>query len=195
MVELITVDGVARGVVCRHQISGALETHTAHAVLLATGGYSNVYFLSTNALKSNASALMAAHRRGACFANPCYTQIHPTCIPSGGAGQSKLTLMSESLRNDGRVWLPASAGDGRPATEIPAAERDYFLERQYPRYGNMVPRDVASRRVQELCQVGRGVGPGGKAGGQAVYLDLGDAIDARWQESDRIPLRQPAGDV
>ena len=177
VVELITVDGVARGVVCRHQLSGELETHTAHAVLLATGGYSNVYFLSTNALKSNASALMAAHRRGACFANPCFTQIHPTCIPRGGAGQSKLTLMSESLRNDGRVWLPAAAGDDRPAAKIPEAERDYFLERQYPRYGNMVPRDVASRRVQELCQAGRGVGPGGKAGGQAVYLDLDDAIE------------------
>jgi succinate dehydrogenase / fumarate reductase flavoprotein subunit len=172
MVELICVDGVARGVVCRHGLSGALETFTAHAVLLASGGYSNVFYLSTNAVKSNASAIWRAHRQGACFANPCFTQIHPTCIPAGDTWQSKLTLMSESLRNDGRVWLPVKAGDSRPAGEIPEQERDYFLERQYPTYGNMVPRDLASRRARELCRAGRGVGPGGRG----VYLDLAEAI-------------------
>ncbi|MFN6354904.1 MAG: fumarate reductase/succinate dehydrogenase flavoprotein subunit [Cyanobacteriota bacterium] len=172
MVELITVDGVARGVVCRHLISGELEVHTANALLLASGGYSNVYYLSTNAVKSNASAIWRAHRKGAFFANPCFTQIHPTCIPSGDPYQSKLTLMSESLRNDGRVWLPQQPGDSRPPEAIPEAERDYFLERQYPTYGNMVPRDVASRRARELCLAGQGVGPGGRS----VYLDLADAI-------------------
>jgi succinate dehydrogenase / fumarate reductase flavoprotein subunit len=173
MLELITVDGVARGVVSRHQLSGALEVFTANAVLLASGGYSNVYFLSTNAVKSNASAILAAHRRGAWLANPCFTQIHPTCIPSGDPGQSKLTLMSESLRNDGRLWVPARPGDGRPPAAIPEAERDYFLDRQYPAFGNMVPRDVASRRARELCLAGHGVGPGARA----VYLDLAEAIE------------------
>ncbi len=172
MVELVTVDGVARGVVCRHLVSGALETITGHAVLLATGGYANVYYLSTNALPSNASAIWRAHRQGALFANPCFTQIHPTCIPSGDPHQSKLTLMSESLRNDGRLWLPARPGDGRPPAEIPEAERDYFLERHYPAYGNMAPRDLASRRARELCAAGHGVGPGGRS----VYLDLAEAI-------------------
>jgi len=172
MVELVTVDGVARGVVCRHLVSGALETITGHAVLLATGGYSNVYYLSTNALQSNASAIWRAHRQGGLFANPCFTQIHPTCIPSGDPHQSKLTLMSESLRNDGRLWLPSHPGDARPPDAIPEAERDYFLERQYPAYGNMVPRDVASRRARELCAAGQGVGPGGRS----VYLDLAEAI-------------------
>ncbi|MEB3199242.1 MAG: fumarate reductase/succinate dehydrogenase flavoprotein subunit [Synechococcaceae cyanobacterium] len=172
MLELICVDGVARGVVCRNGRSGALEVHTAQAVLLASGGYSNVYFLSTNALHSNASAIWSAHRRGACFANPCFTQIHPTCIPAGDAWQSKLTLMSESLRNDGRLWLPKCPGDSRPPAEIPEHDRDYFLERLYPSYGNMVPRDVASRRAQELCRQGLGVGPGGGS----VYLDLAEAI-------------------
>ena len=172
MLELITVDGIARGVVVRHLLSGALEVHTASSVLLCSGGYSNVYFLSTNALKSNASAIWRAHRKGALFANPCFTQIHPTCIPSGDEQQSKLTLMSESLRNDGRIWLPKQAGDGRAAAEIPEQDRDYFLERMYPSYGNMAPRDVASRRARELCNAGRGVGPGGRS----VYLDLTDAI-------------------
>ncbi len=172
MLELITVDGVARGIVCRHLLTGALETHTAHAVLLASGGYTNVYYLSTNALKSNASAIWAAHRQGALFANPCFTQIHPTCIPSGDVYQSKLTLMSESLRNDGRIWLPAKPNDTRAAAEIPEEERDYFLERAYPAYGNMVPRDVASRRARELCRAGHGVGPGGRS----VYLDFSAAI-------------------
>jgi succinate dehydrogenase / fumarate reductase flavoprotein subunit len=201
MLELITVDGVARGVVSRHQLSGALEAFTAHAVLLASGGYSNVYFLSTNAVKSNASAILAAHRRGAWFANPCFTQIHPTCIPSGDPGQSKLTLMSESLRNDGRLWVPARPGDGRPPAAIPEAERDYFLERQYPAFGNMVPRDVASRRARELCLAGHGVGPGGRA----VYLDLAEsierdglpAIEARYgnllQMYERITGEDPRG--
>ena len=172
MLDLITVDGVSRGIVCRHQLSGRLEVHTADAVLLASGGYSNVYFLSTNARRSSVSAIWSAHRRGALFANPCFTQIHPTCIPAGEAGQSKLTLMSESLRNDGRLWLPLQPGDRRPAAEIPPSERDYFLERLYPSYANMVPRDVASRRSRELCLQGQGVGPDG----QAVYLDLGEAI-------------------
>jgi succinate dehydrogenase / fumarate reductase flavoprotein subunit len=172
VLDLITVDGVARGVVCRHQLSGALEAVSAHAVLLASGGYSNVYFLSTNAVKSNASAILAAHRRGAFFANPCFTQIHPTCIPSGDPGQSKLTLMSESLRNDGRLWVPLRPGDDRPPAAIPEAERDYFLERLYPAYGNMAPRDVASRRAREICLAGHGVGPGGRS----VYLDLAEAI-------------------
>ena len=201
LVELITVDGVARGVVCRHLLSGELEVHTANAVLLASGGYSNVYFLSTNAVKSNASALWRAHRKGAFFANPCYTQIHPTCIPSGDVHQSKLTLMSESLRNDGRVWLPMRPGDERAPDAIPEGERDYFLERQYPTYGNMVPRDVASRRARELCLAGHGVGPGGRA----VYLDLAEsierdglpAIEARYgnllQMYERITGEDPRG--
>ena len=172
LVELIRIDGVARGVICRNLLSGALETHTGHAVVLASGGYSNVYFLSTNALKSNASAIWRAHEQGALFANPCFTQIHPTCIPSGDPYQSKLTLMSESLRNDGRVWLPQESHDTRDAESIPESERDYFLERQYPSYGNMVPRDVASRRARELCNAGKGVGPAGRS----IFLDLRDAI-------------------
>ena len=179
MLELITVDGIARGVVARHLLSGELEVHTASSVLLCTGGYSNVYFLSTNALKSNASAIWRAHRKGALFANPCFTQIHPTCIPGGDEQQSKLTLMSESLRNDGRIWLPKQAGDARAASEIPEQDRDYFLERMYPSYGNMAPRDVASRRARELCNAGRGVGPGGRS----VYLDLTDAIERDGKES------------
>ena len=179
MLELITVDGVARGVVTRHTVTGELEVHTARAVLLCSGGYSNVYFLSTNALKSNASAIWRAHRKGALFANPCFTQIHPTCIPSGDAFQSKLTLMSESLRNDGRIWLPKQAGDSRPAEAIPEQERDYFLERLYPRYGNMAPRDVASRRAREFCNEGLGVGPAGRS----VYLDLTDAIRSEGQDA------------
>ena len=172
LVELIRIDGVARGVICRNLLSGAIETHTGHAVVLASGGYSNVYFLSTNALKSNASAIWRAHEQGALFANPCFTQIHPTCIPSGDPYQSKLTLMSESLRNDGRVWLPQESHDTRDAESIPESERNYFLERQYPSYGNMVPRDVASRRARELCNAGKGVGPAGRS----IYLDLRDAI-------------------
>ena len=179
MLELITVDGIARGVVARHLLSGELEVHTASSVLLCSGGYSNVYFLSTNALKSNASAIWRAHRKGALFANPCFTQIHPTCIPSGDEQQSKLTLMSESLRNDGRIWLPKQTGDTRAAAEIPEQDRDYFLERMYPSYGNMAPRDVASRRARELCNAGHGVGPGGRS----VYLDLTDAIERDGKET------------
>ncbi len=177
LLELITVMGVARGVVCRHLLSGELEVHTAPAVVLATGGYSNVYYLSTNAVQSNASAIWRAHRQGALLANPCFTQIHPTCIPSGDAGQSKLTLMSESMRNDGRIWVPANPHDNRRPEQIPEAERDYFLERLYPRYGNMAPRDLASRRARELCNAGHGVGPGGRS----VYLDLRDAIAEQGQ--------------
>ncbi len=172
VLDLITLDGVARGAVCRHRLSGALETHTAHVVLLASGGYSNVFHRSTNAVRSNASALWRCHRRGALMANPCFTQIHPTCIPSGDPDQSKLTLMSESLRNDGRVWLPRRPGDHRPPDRVPEAERDYFLERLYPSYGNMVPRDVASRRARELCLAGHGVGPAGRS----IYLDFDEAI-------------------
>ena len=179
MLELVTVDGIARGVVARHLLSGELEVHTASSVLLCSGGYSNVYFLSTNALKSNASAIWRAHRKGALFANPCFTQIHPTCIPSGDEQQSKLTLMSESLRNDGRIWLPKQTGDTRAAAEIPEQDRDYFLERMYPSYGNMAPRDVASRRARELCNAGRGVGPGGRS----VYLDLTNAIERDGKET------------
>ena len=179
VLELITVDGVARGVVARHLLSGELEVHTARTVLLCTGGYSNVYFLSTNALKSNTSAIWRAHRKGALFANPCFTQIHPTCIPSGDVFQSKLTLMSESLRNDGRVWLPKNPGETRQPDAIPEEDRDYFLERLYPTYGNMTPRDVASRRARELCNAGRGVGPGGRS----VYLDLTDAIKAEGKDA------------
>lgn len=163
VLELITVDGFARGVVVRHLLTGELEVHTARTVLLCSGGYSNVYFLSTNALKSNASAIWRSHRKGALFANPCFTQIHPTCIPSGDAFQSKLTLMSESLRNDGRVWLPKRPGDQRPANDVPEEDRDYFLERMYPTYGNMTL--VMSRHVeQENCAM------------KAAELALADAL-------------------
>ncbi len=173
MMDLVLIDGRARGIVVRNLISGEIESHSAHAVLLATGGYGNVFYLSTNAMSSNVSAIWKAHKRGAFFANPCFSQIHPTCIPVHGTYQSKLTLMSESLRNDGRVWVPKNKGDRRPPEEIPESERDYFLERKYPTYGNLVPRDVASRSVKEVCDEGRGVGPTG----YAVYLDFKDAIE------------------
>jgi succinate dehydrogenase / fumarate reductase flavoprotein subunit len=172
MLDLVVVDGKARGIVTRNLITGAIETHAAHAVLLCTGGYSNVFYLSTNAMACNATAAWRAHRRGALFANPCFTQIHPTCIPVSGNYQSKLTLMSESLRNDGRVWVPKKAGDKRAPTDIPEDERDYFLERKYPSFGNLVPRDVASRNAKYVCDEGRGVGKTGLA----VYLDFADAI-------------------
>lgn len=172
MVDLVVVDGVARGIITRDLRTGEFEIHVGHAVVLGTGGYSNVYYLSTNAMNCNVTAAWRAHRRGAYFANPCYTQIHPTCIPQHGAYQSKLTLMSESLRNDGRVWVPAKAGDARAANQIPEAERDYYLERKYPTFGNMVPRDVASRNAKYVCDDGRGVGETGRA----VYLDFRDAI-------------------
>jgi succinate dehydrogenase / fumarate reductase flavoprotein subunit len=172
MLDVIVVDGVARGIVVRDMVSGAIESHVAHAVVLATGGYANVFFLSTNAKACNVTATWRAHRRGAGFANPCFTQIHPTCIPPSGEYQSKLTLMSESLRNDGRIWVPAQAGDTRPAGEIPEAERDYYLERIYPSFGNLSPRDVSSRRAKEMVDAGHGVGPLRNG----VYLDFADAI-------------------
>ncbi|MDS1272103.1 fumarate reductase/succinate dehydrogenase flavoprotein subunit [Lipingzhangella sp. LS1_29] len=172
MLELIVVDGRARGVVVRDMVSGEIETHFADAVVLASGGYGNVFFLSTNAMGCNVTASWRAHRKGALFANPCYTQIHPTCIPVSGDHQSKLTLMSESLRNDGRVWAPKGYGDNRDPREIPEEERDYYLERMYPAFGNLVPRDIASRAAKAVCDEGRGVGPGG----QGVYLDFADAI-------------------
>jgi len=173
MLDLIVVDGRARGIVTRDLISGKIESHFADAVVLGTGGYGNVYYLSTNAKGCNATAIWRAHKRGALFANPCFTQIHPTCIPVSGEYQSKLTLMSESLRNDGRVWVPARKGDKRPPSQIPEAERDYFLERKYPSFGNLVPRDVASRNAKAACDEGRGVGETGLA----VYLDFRDAIE------------------
>jgi succinate dehydrogenase flavoprotein subunit len=173
MLDLVVADGHARGIVTRDLTTGHVERHAADAVVLATGGYSNVFFLSTNAKGCNVTAIWRAYRRGAAFANPCFTQIHPTCIPPGGDYQSKLTLMSESLRNDGRIWVPVRAGDSRPPDEIPEAERDYYLERQYPSFGNLVPRDVASRRAKEVVDEGRGVGPASSG----VYLDFKDAID------------------
>ena len=172
MLDLVVADGRARGIITRNMITGEIESHAADVVLLATGGYSNVFFLSTNAMASNCTAIWRAHRRGALFANPCFTQIHPTCIPVSSEHQSKLTLMSESLRNDGRVWVPLKAADTRAANEIPENERDYYLERRYPSFGNLVPRDVASRAAKEACDSGHGVGPGG----QGVYLDFADAI-------------------
>ncbi|MCZ7413919.1 MULTISPECIES: fumarate reductase/succinate dehydrogenase flavoprotein subunit [unclassified Streptomyces] len=172
MLDLVVIDGRARGIVTRDLVTGRIDTHLADAVVLATGGYGNVFYLSTNAKNSNATAIWRAHRRGAHFANPCFTQIHPTCIPRSGEHQGKLTLMSESLRNDGRIWVPANAGDRRPPHEIPEAERDYYLERLYPAFGNLVPRDIASRAAKNVCDEGRGVGPGG----QGVYLDFAEAV-------------------
>jgi len=173
MLELIVVDGRARGVVIRDMVTGAIETHFADAVVLATGGYGNVFFLSTNAMGCNVTATWRAYRKGAYFANPCYTQIHPTCIPVSGDYQSKLTLMSESLRNDGRIWVPKSGEDKRDPRQIPEEDRDYYLERIYPSFGNLVPRDIASRAAKNVCDEGRGVGPGGLG----VYLDFADAIE------------------
>ncbi|UOX92685.1 fumarate reductase/succinate dehydrogenase flavoprotein subunit [Amycolatopsis sp. FBCC-B4732] len=172
MLDLVVVDGRARGIVARDLVTGKIETHLADAVVLATGGYGNVFYLSTNAKGSNATAIWRAHKRGAYFANPCFTQIHPTCIPRSGEHQSKLTLMSESLRNDGRIWVPKEKGDTRPPAEIPEDERDYYLERLYPSFGNLVPRDIASRAAKNVCDAGFGVGPGGLG----VYLDFADAI-------------------
>ena len=173
MQELVIIDGKARGIIARNLISGELERHFSHAVLLCTGGYGNVFYLSTNAMGSNVTAAWKAHKNGANFANPCFTQIHPTCIPVSGDHQSKLTLMSESLRNDGRIWVPAKQGDTRKAIDIPEEERDYYLERRYPAFGNLVPRDVASRAAKERCDAGYGVG----TSKQAVYLDYADAIE------------------
>jgi succinate dehydrogenase / fumarate reductase flavoprotein subunit len=172
MLDLIVIDGRARGIVTRDLMTGKIESHIADAVVLGTGGYGNVFYLSTNAKGCNATAIWRAHKKGALFANPCFTQIHPTCIPVSGEYQSKLTLMSESLRNDGRVWVPLKTGDKREASQIPESERDYFLERKYPSFGNLVPRDVASRNAKSVCDEGRGVGETGLA----VYLDFRDAI-------------------
>src|ERR1700704_5468914 len=172
MLDLVVIDGRARGIITRNLITGKIESHVADAVVLGTGGYGNVYYLSTNAKGSNTTAIWRAHKRGALFANPCFTQIHPTCIPVSGEYQSKLTLMSESLRNDGRVWVPLKKGDKRNPAQIPENERDYYLERKYPSFGNLVPRDVASRNAKAVCDEGRGVGPTGLG----VYLDFSDAF-------------------
>jgi succinate dehydrogenase / fumarate reductase flavoprotein subunit len=172
MLDVVLVDGQAKGIVTRNLVTGTITSYAADAVVLATGGYANVFYLSTNAKASNATAIWRAYRRGAYFANPCYTQIHPTCIPQSGDFQSKLTLMSESLRNDGRIWVPKKAGDTRRPDQIPENERDYYLERKYPSYGNLAPRDIASRGAKEVCDEGKGVGPGGRG----VYLDFADAI-------------------
>lgn len=172
MLEVVLIDGHARGIIARNMETGEIERHSAHAVLLCTGGYGNVFYLSTNAKGCNVTAAWRAHRKGAYFGNPCFTQIHPTCIPVSGDHQSKLTLMSESLRNDGRVWVPKTKGDNRKPQDIPESDRDYYLERIYPSFGNLVPRDVASRRAKEMCDEGRGVGQSG----MAVYLDFADSI-------------------
>ncbi len=173
MLDLVVDAGRARGIVARDLVTGDVTTHLADAVVLATGGYGNTFYLSTNAKGCNATAIWRAHRRGALFANPCFTQIHPTCIPVSGTHQSKLTLMSESLRNDGRVWVPRIAGDSRQPNQIPDGDRDYYLERVYPSFGNLVPRDIASRAAKNICDTGHGVGPGGLG----VYLDFADAIE------------------
>ncbi|MFO8057072.1 MAG: fumarate reductase/succinate dehydrogenase flavoprotein subunit [bacterium] len=179
MLDLVVINGKARGIVTRNLVNGEIESHDAHAVVLATGGYSNVYFLSTNAMSSNVSAIWRAYQKGAFFANPCFSQIHPTCIPVHGDYQSKLTLMSESMRNDGRVWVPQKAGDTRSPKDIPPEDRDYYLERKYPSFGNLVPRDVASRAAKEQCDSGKGVGETGRA----VYLDLRDAVSRDGKEA------------
>ncbi len=172
LVDIVVVDGHARGVIVRNLVTGEISRHSAHAVVLATGGYANVYFLSTNAMNSNATAIWRAHKKGAFFANPCFTQIHPTCLPVHGENQSKRALMSESLRNDGRIWVSKTAGDKRHPNDIPENERDYYLERKYPSFGNLTPRDIASRSAKEVVDEGRGAG-----GGEAVYLDFKDAIN------------------
>lgn len=172
MLSLVVVDGVAKGILVRNLVTGEVEKHSAHAVILATGGYANVFFLSTNAMNSNATAIWRAHKKGAMFANPCFTQIHPTCLPVHGESQSKLTLMSESLRNDGRVWVSKKKNDLRAPGQIPEDERDYYLERKYPSFGNLSPRDISSRSAKEVCDEGRGV-----MGGDAVYLDFEDSIN------------------
>jgi succinate dehydrogenase / fumarate reductase flavoprotein subunit len=181
MLDLVVIDGKARGIVTRDLVTGEIGSHAAHAVVLGTGGYGNVFYLSTNAKGSNATAIWRAYKRGAAFANPCFTQIHPTCIPVSGEHQSKLTLMSESLRNDGRVWVPVKQGDKRPPNEIPENERDYYLERKYPSFGNLAPRDIASRGAKEVCDEGRGVGESGLG----VYLDFADAIRRQGEETIR----------
>ena len=181
MMEVVVIDGHAKGIVARNLESGEMSSHAGDAVILATGGYGNVFYLSTNAKGCNVTATWRAYKKGAAFANPCYTQIHPTCIPVSGDHQSKLTLMSESLRNDGRVWVPKTKGDTRRPSQIPEEERDYFLERKYPSFGNLAPRDISSRAAKEVCDEGRGVGPGGLG----VYLDFADAIKRLGEEAIR----------
>jgi succinate dehydrogenase / fumarate reductase flavoprotein subunit len=182
MLDLVVVDGAARGIVVRNLVTGEISLHSADAVVLATGGYANVFFLTTNAIGCNVTATYRAYKKGAFFANPCYTQIHPTCIPVSGDHQAKLTLMSESLRNDGRVWVPKRKEDcGQPPASVPEAGRDYYLERKYPSYGNLAPRDIASRAAKEVCDAGRGVGPGGRG----VYLDFSDAIKRSGEDAIR----------
>ena len=181
MLDVVVVDGRARGITVRNLVSGEIESHAGDAVLLCTGGYSTVYYLSTNAVNCNPTAAWRCHKKGAAFANPCFTQIHPTCIPRMGETQSKLTLMSESLRNDGRVWVPKKKGDDRKPKDIPEEERDYFLERKYPAFGNLVPRDIASRSAKEVCDAGYGVGPTGVA----VYLDFAEAIGRLGEDTIR----------
>ena len=178
MLDIVKIDGKARGVIVRNLVTGEYQSHFGHAVVLATGGYGNVYYLSTNAMGSNVTAAWKAHKKGAVFANPCFTQIHPTCIPVSGDYQSKLTLMSESLRNDGRIWVPKNKNDNRLTIDIPEDERDYYLERRYPAFGNLVPRDVASRAAKERCDEGYGVG----STGLAVYLDFEDSINRLGKE-------------
>src|SRR3954466_249609 len=191
MLEVVTIEGKARGIIARDLISGKLERHFGHAVLLCTGGYGNVFYLSTNAMGCNVTAAWKANKKGAYFGNPCYTQIHPTCIPVSGDHQSKLTLMSESLRNDGRIWVPKKQGDNRKPNEIPEEERDYYLERRYPAFGNLVPRDVASRAAKERCDAGYGVG----SSKQAVYLDYAAAIDRYGKiESGKHGIENPSAE-
>ena len=179
MLDLVVIDGKARGIIARNLVTGKIERHSAHAVVLATGGYGTVYYMSTLAVNSNASAAWKAHKKGALFANPSFVQIHPTCVPQLNEYQSKLTLMSESLRNDGRIWVPKEKGDKRPANDIPEEERDYFLERRYPAFGNLVPRDVASRAIKERCDAGYGVGETGLS----VFLDFKDAINKQGKKA------------
>jgi succinate dehydrogenase / fumarate reductase flavoprotein subunit len=190
MLEIVMIDGKARGIICRNLITGKLERHFGHAVLLCSGGYGNVFYLSTNAMGSNVTAIWKAHKRGAYFGNPCFTQIHPTCIPVSGDHQSKLTLMSESLRNDGRIWVPKQKGETRKAVDIPEDERDYYLERRYPAFGNLVPRDVASRAAKERCDAGYGVGNSK----MAVYLDYAAAIE-RYGRAEASKLGLQDADV
>lgn len=191
MLDLVTIDGKARGIIARNLVTGKLERYFGHAVLLCSGGYGNVFFLSTNAMGSNVTAAWKAHKQGAAFGNPCYTQIHPTCIPISGDHQSKLTLMSESLRNDGRIWVPKKKGDNRKAADIPHEERDYYLERRYPAFGNLVPRDVASRNAKERCDAGYGVG----SSKQAVYLDFSSAIERYGKaECHKLGMQNPSNE-
>lgn len=188
LLDIVVIDGKAKGIITRNLENGKIERHFGHAVVLATGGYGNVFYLSTNAKNSNATAIWRAYKKGACFGNPCFTQIHPTCIPVSGDYQSKLTLMSESLRNDGRVWVPKNKGDNRHPSQIPEEERDYYLERRYPAFGNLVPRDVASRAAKERCDAGYGVGPSK----MAVYLDFASAIMRYGRmEANKLKLENP----